>query len=286
VVDQDTAQGAETDTDDTQTGADPNAAADDKGGQQEGASEPGPYDALARDLGWVPQSEFSGPADQWRDAETFIRTGRDIQRDTARELKTLRGTLDNISRTNATILQAEVDRRVAERAAEYQRLVDDGDSAGAFRVANEIAALRATPTTPGNTAPGSEAQDFAQRNASWFQKDTLATAEAVEICEKLSRQGYDHATQLAEAEKHIRRTRPDLFKDQMNGHKPQAGVHRPGARSPQGGGNRQKCFADMPAEAQKVANDLVERGVIKADTADAAKAMYARNYWANVALKG
>lgn len=232
--------------------------------------EPSPYDALAQDMGWRPKEEFQGNPEDWKDAETFIRDGRDIQRSTSQELKALRQTVETIGKTSATIVKQEVDRRVSELTAQHDKAVEDGDSKRAFEIAQDISTTLSTkPTT---TAPPAEAQMFADRNKGWFQKDALATATAIEVCNRLAAQGYDTKTQLDAAEKEVRRQRPDLFG--MNGSKPAPGVHQPGARAPQRQ-NGPKGFAEMPAEAQKIASDMVSRGVIPDKDA------YAKNYWLN-----
>ncbi len=248
----------------------------DSGDSDTGADSP--YAELAQKIGWVPKDQYQGDPAQWKPADQFILDGRDIQRNTAAELKALRGTVDNIARTNASIVEQTIATREAELVAKYNAAVDEGDGAGAFKIASEINALKA----PANTrpAPPAESLAFAERNKSWFQKDPLATSMAVDICNKLAAQGYDNATQLDAAEKEVRRNYPHLFGQGLNG-KPQAGVNEPGRRAPANNGGRAKGFADMPPEAQKVANDMVNRGVIKADTPEAAKAMYAKNYWLN-----
>ena len=241
------------------------------------SSEPTPYDELAQKIGWVPKDQFQGDPEQWKPAEQFILDGRDIQRTTAAELKALRSTVETIGKTSATIVEQEVSRRTAELTDRYNAAVEDGNATEAFKLASEIHKVQATPAPTAN-APGAEALNFADRNKAWFQKDALATATAVDICNRLAAQGYDNATQLDAAEKEVKRLYPHLF-GAMNG-KPAPGVNAPGQRAPQGQGSREKGFADMPADAQKVANDMIARGVIKADPAEAKK-RFAENYWLN-----
>ncbi len=262
---------------------DPNAPAP-EGQEPEAADEtPEEIKALAREIGWTDKDQFTGPPEAWKPADQYIRDGREIQRGTSNELKALRQTVENIAKTNAGVMEAEISRRVEELSSKFQKAVEDGDPQAAYRAANEIGVLTAKPqATP--QGPGPDAQEFAQRNAGWFQKDPLGTALAIDICNRLAAQGYDHPTQLAAAEKEVRRVYPHLFGGQMNGTKPQPGVNRPGARGPVGNGQREKGFADMPLEAQKVANDMIERGVIKA-APDEAKKLYARNYWQNAERK-
>lgn len=278
------AQGADTEP----TADDPNAQAQQPGQEpgEEGGNEP-PDDpeeikALARDMGWTDKDKFTGPAEAWKSASQYIRDGREIQTRTANELKALRSTVETLGRTNADVMNFEIQRRVDSLATEYQKAVDDGDPAKAFKLANEIGALTSKkPDQP--RGPGPEAQEFASRNAGWFQKDPLATSLAIDVCNRLAAQGYDHATQLQAAEKEVRRQYPGLFTGQMNGTKPQASVHAPGSRAP-AGGSREKGFADMPLAAQKVANEMIERGVIK-DTPENARKLYAKNYWQNAERK-
>lgn len=253
---------------------DPNAA---PAPEPEGGDDP--YAPLAERMGWVPKDKFTGPPEQWKPAEQFILDGREIQRDTAAQLKSLQARLDDISRTSASIVEQQVNERVAELTDRYNKAVEDGNAKEAFEIGKEII----TVSTPANrpAGPSPEAQAFAERNSAWFNKPghEFETARAREICNMLAGQGYtDHATQLRIAEQRLRQEFPDLFKNGMNGTKAPPGVNAPGNRGPSPS-NRQKGFADMPKEAQDIANDMKERGVIKS-TDD-----YVRNYFANQAGK-
>lgn len=246
-------------------------------GQDQGNGEDSPYAPLAKEMGWVPKDQYQGDG-EWRDAETFIRAGRDIQRETSRELKTVRAQLDTIARTSASIVEQQVKERTDELAARYAKAVEDGDASEAFKLSGEIHALKTGGAQgDGARAPSPEAQSFAERNSNWFNKPGFeyATARAVEITNTLAAQGYtDHGQQLKIAEQRLKVEMPQLFKDQRNG-KPPAGVHSPGSRS-SGASNRVKGFSDMPKEAQDIARDMEQRGVIKS------KDDYAKNYFANI----
>jgi hypothetical protein len=265
---EDLTQGAD---DDLDPNADPNA--DDQ--QQD---EPTPYDDLAKDLGWTPKDQYTGPPENWKTAEQFLRDGRDIQRETAREVKSLRTQLDTIAKTSGSIVEQQVRERIASLTDRHNELVEEGKAAEAFQVAEQITALKTGPAAA-RSGPSPAAQDFAQRNASWFNdQNPIAKTRAIEISNRLSAAGYDETTQLAEAEKRVRAEFPELFKDTRNGSKPQAGVNSPGSRAaPSKSGP--KGFVDMPKAAQDVANDMVSRGVIKS------KDDYAKNYWANAERK-
>ena len=61
---------------------------------------PNPSEVEARKFGWVPQEEFHGDPNQWRDADTFLRKGREIN-------GFLRKDLEKLNTRNAT-LEAEL----------------------------------------------------------------------------------------------------------------------------------------------------------------------------------
>jgi hypothetical protein len=239
-----------------------------------------PYAPLATEMGWVPKDKFQGNAEDWKDAETFIRAGRDIQRDTAAQLKAVRADLETVARTSASIVEQQVRERVEALRTQHAEAVEAGDADQALRIAQTIDTTLATAKPAAGPSP--EAAAFAERNSTWFQKpgNEYATARAIEICNTLAAQGYkDHGTQLRIAEQRLRQEMPQLFKDGMNGQrKDPPGVNAPGSRGAPPS-NRQKGFADMPKEAQDIARDMVERKVIKS-TDD-----YTRNYFANLAGK-
>lgn len=242
--------------------------------------EPGPYDDLARKMGWTPKGEFQGPAEAWKDAETFITDGRDIQRGYAAELKALRTTVDNISRTSQQMVETTVAQREQELIERYNQAVEDGKGADAFKLAGEIHALKAPQAQP---APPAESVLFAERNA-WFKRgpadsgDPLATSLAIDVCNRLAAQGYDTATQLEAAEREVKRQYPHLFQGGLNG-KPPAGVNAPGNRGPANRAGQPKGFADMPLESQKVANEMAGR--LSAADPEGFKTRFAKNYWQN-----
>jgi hypothetical protein len=239
-----------------------------------------PYAPLAKDMGWVPRDQFQGNPDDWKDAETFIRAGRDIQRDTAAQLKAVRSELETVARTSASIVEQQVNERVEALRTQHAEAVEAGDADRALKISRTIDTTLAAATPAAGPSP--EAQAFAERNSAWFQKpgNEYATARAIEIGNTLAAQGYtDHATQLRIVEQRLKQEMPQLFKDNLNGQrKDPPGVNPPGSRGAPPS-NRQKGFGDMPKEAQDIARDMKERGVIKS-TDD-----YVRNYFANEAGK-
>ena len=252
---------------------DEGAEAEGQSGEDTGADDP--LAPVAQKLGWVPKDQFTGNPEDWKPAEQFIIDGRDIQRETSRELKSVRQQLDTIARTSASLVEQTVNERVEALTAKYQKAVDDGEAGEAFKLAKEITTITAPQASTPQATP--DAQAFAERNKAWFHQPghEYATARAVAISNELQAAGYtDHATQLQIVEQRLRQEMPQLFKTGMNG-KSAPGVNAPGSRT-SGVSNRAKGFSDMPAEAQKIARDMADRQVIKSVDD------YAKNYFANL----
>lgn len=233
---------------------------------------PDPVADLAKTMGWRPKEEFRGDPNMWKPAEEYIRAGGEIQRGQSRELKDLRTTMDNIARTNAAIVQSTIRAEHEKLIARYNQAVDEGDGQAAFRIGTEINNLNGQAQNLANPPPAPpppEANDWVARN-NWFTQDPLARDLALNVAERYAQAGKTANEQLQAAEREVRRQYPHLF----GSTKGPAGVQPPSSRS----GSARKLgstFADLPAEAKKIAADMAERGVIPD------KEAYAKQYWQN-----
>jgi hypothetical protein len=230
-------------------------------------TQPDPIEGLASKLGWVPKDQFRGNPDDWKPAEDFIVAGKDIQRNLSRDVRELRGTVENMSRTSATLLEQQLARQKAELEARFNAAVEEGDPEAARTISTQIDQLATTaPAAKGPTPAGVA---FAEKHSSWFNKDPEATRYAAARAQHYADQGLSDARQLQAVEKDMREIFPDLFPAPT---KAPATVTAPGSRAA-GNSGRKKGFHDLPAEAQKVARDMADRGLIKIDD-------YVTNYFA------
>lgn len=231
-----------------------------------------PIANLASELGWTPKDQWRGDPDKWRPADEFIRTGRDIQQTTARELKAMREQVERFGRVAADITQDRVRQTEQHWEQKLAEAVDAGDHEAVDKARNQLKRVEQSAAQPG---PVPEVQEWVSRNT-WFNSDALAASRAREVTDRLAREGHPVDVQLAEAEKAIRRERPDLFptraKDPPS---TQTGQSRMAAPS-----NRAKGFTDMPAESQQMAKDMVRRN--PSVTLEA----IAKSYWSDVANQG
>jgi hypothetical protein len=216
---------------------------------------------LASRMGWRPKEEYDNPDKPWKPAHEFILFTHELERNRHSEIRGLKSQLDVMAKTTADILKDRLEAQRAELTSKYNELVEEGDAAGAFKVSQRLVDIDRRVAQPQPVAPTPEGQEFAQRNASWFGQDQAATLRAIEITNKLAAQGKSNAEQLQAAERIVRNEFPERFTDTRNGQRQPPAVHRPGSRSP-APSNRSKTFADLPAENQKVARDMVSRGVI------------------------
>jgi hypothetical protein len=232
--------------------------------QQEEQAEPEAITALASEMGWVPRDQFRGDPDDWKPATDFIRTGKDIQRGLSRELRGVRDEVSRISRTSADLAEQVRERAVAERDAYWARVqakgVEEGkqdvvDRAVDERMKIRVEAEKAKDTAPDN-GPPPETAAFVERHKAWFNVDSLATMRAQEICDQLAKRGVAIPEQLQQAERAIRKEFPELFPKSA---KQPAGVQTGQSRSSGGSSSKARGYADMPAESQAMARDMLDR---------------------------
>lgn len=219
-------------------------------------SQPDPIEALAAKMGWAPKDQFRGNADDWKPADEFIIAGKDIQRNLSRELKEVKATVSNMSRTTATLLEQQLAERDAYWQQQRREAVEMGDLAAVDRADEERKKLRQQPAVAPAMDPAVES--FTQKHSAWFNKDAEATQYAINRAQIYADQGLSTARQLAAVEQDMKGIFPELFPAPA---KPAPSVSRPASRAATTS-NRGKSLHDMPAEAQAVARDMVARGVI------------------------
>jgi hypothetical protein len=233
---------------------------------------PEPIVNLASELGWVPKDQFRGDPEKWRPADEFIRAGRDIQQTLSKELRSVKQEVERFGRVAAGITQDRVRQTEQHWQQKLAEAVDAGDHEAANQAVDQIKRVEQTPR-PG--APP-EVDEWRSRNP-WFDKDPLAKLRAAELSDKLAKSGVtDVSEQLREVERAIRKEFPEHFPAKAKDPPAtQTGHSRKAAPS-----NRAKGFADMPAESQQMAKDMVRRN--PSVTLEA----IAKSYWSDVANQG
>lgn len=204
-----------------------------------------PVEALARELRWVPKDEWQGDPEAWKPAADYIKAGRDIQQGYARDVRSLREQMDRMAGVTDTLIREKEAERDAYWQAKLDKAVDDGDK----EAARELVKQR--PATTPQPRADAEVAAWIAKNP-WYNADPAARVRAAEISDRLGH--LPVAEQLEAAEKIVRKEFPEHFPQV----KPPAATQTGNARNASPS-NRAKGFADMPAESQAMARDMVSR---------------------------
>lgn len=259
----------------------------------------------ARAMGWVGKDEFRGPAENWRDADEFVRRGEE-------ELPILRERSRDMARKNAEIEArlARQEREFADRAARLEKMssialtrqreqieanyeaakrdaVNVGDVARyeqlnrdqgqAVRQFDQQYYEAVAQKQPQNAGPELAPQDAAEvsvwtQQNPWFNADPLLNnyAQAVHMSLRQSKPGLSLRENLAEVSREIRSRFPEKFGAAERRTPSVEG----GAGGMPSGAKRARGVSDLPAEARSVGNEFVKAGAFKS------LAEYAKDYWA------
>lgn len=233
-------------------------------------------EASARAKGWVPKDEWIAAGhdeDDWKPAKQFIAKGEEIE-----ERKSMRKTLDSLKKQNeemAAILKrkldaeakAERDRKLAERDAAIRL----GDVNRVHAIDGEIAQVQPVDVTP------AEIREFVQENKEWWGVDVMATQAAVAYYGKLERANpNDLSENLSKTKKFLALRFPDLYPaDRLDAAEAAQAItqQQPTRKfssvsipsSADAGIRRGKQWSDLPADARRVADQIVKSGAMTRD---------------------
>ena len=263
----------------------------------------------ARAQGWVPKEEFRGPAEKWRDAESFVKRGEeelpilrerartmerklaDLETKLSRQDQEYKGNLTNLERMTGLALTRQREQIVGSYEAamreaastgditRYDQLRRDmGESVQRFdhqyrTVRDERPQPQAQQTPPDVQTAVSE---FRSRNA-WFESDPALNMEAQAIHIALNRDRPEMSIQdnLTEVERVIKSRYPQRFGIAQP--KPTAPVNavESGASGRVASSmSRGKGAADLPGDARAQGEKFVNQGLFKE------LSEYAREYFA------
>lgn len=237
------------------------------------------YEAEAREMGWVPKDEFKGDTSRWSDAETFVKKGEEVLPLIKAQNKALKRQLDEMKRDlkKASAYFSDAEKRGYERARaeieeRLEQAVESGDAAAAKKAMADADKLREDmrDTKSENSAEDAkEAFDDWREGNTWYDRANLSSASETDINARL------YADRMVE--KHLDKTKdmsPSEFFDFIGGlvherfpslkakpprQKPQSEVAGGTRAAPRGG----RSFADLPQEAQRMADKWIKQGLIK-----------------------
>lgn len=239
-------------------------------------------------MGWRPKEEWKGDPDAWRDADEFVKKGREfepfvnarlkrenqaLQKKIDRQKEDFDRRLGGMDRMYRIAMQQQreaIEERYAERKA---AAVETGDREGFEKiVAAEKTALakldekikdkgeEEEPKKGGLTKSEREAFEDWQDDNTWFEVDKEMTALANRRFDRIKRDNPDMSFDeaLVEVRKAVEDKFPEKFEKKAKGGPKVEG----GSRLP-GGGAPDRTASKLPAEARQTGERFVKEGLFK-----------------------
>lgn len=269
------------------------------GETDQGAAPDAQLEAAAREMGWVPKTEFRGDQTKWVDAGPYVKRGETVlpivraeNRQLRSEVQGLRGQLaqrtaaeaelrasiDELRTFNTEVHKDRVKATRATVAAGIKKAREDGDIERELELRDQLdeanAALReseAAPTSRGKTPAaaassttdptiGPEMQAWQAANP-WFGQEARKTNYALAVAKDIRESSPQLVGTKAFFDKVSEEVNAVFSPPQRPGASKVEGGN--GSTNPGGGGSRpdpeRKTFADLPAEAQAVARAQSKR---------------------------
>lgn len=246
-----------------------------QGGQEQSRD----FEAEAKEIGWVPETEFKGPKDKWKPAQQFVEDGERIlpivqsqlrreREEREKEKADFQKRLDRLDRTTKSSIerlkkqhQAEIDRIQQQKLA----AVEAGDTTEYRRLDQQEKALVDTKfDAPEEAEDQSAVQSEWMARNQWYSTDFDKADEATRYSQWIAQKNPSITLKdnLAQTEAHMREKYPELYGGQKrlaaNGH---AAVDGGGsfAAAPR----KEGIAAKLPPEARAQAEKDVKDGLYK-----------------------
>jgi hypothetical protein len=223
----------------------------------------------AKRQGWVPQDEYTGPADKWVDADTFVKKGKEInallRKDNdflKREVSEMKSTMMEFKKFHAETEKRAYDRAMADLREQKKEAISQGDGDKVLQIDDAIDDLKQSkPVVPTASTPTIDPvfSQWSEDNR-WYTTDAQLKTEADLIGEVIKRQNPTLIGQdfLDEVTTRVKRMYPEKFTN--------ANRARPspveGTTAPKAVGKAGKGFKDLPPEAQQACQKFEKQGLV------------------------
>jgi hypothetical protein len=229
----------------------------------------------ARKFGWVPKEDYKGNESDWKDAETFLARGKEIngflRRDLEKikqaheaELSEIRETMEQFRKYHNETEERAYKRALQDLKAEKAKAIEVGDGKKVVEIDEQMANLREAQVKPEpkkETKVDNTWNDWVDDNE-WYEDNAEAMEIADRIGRKLARRNPTLKGRpfLDEITKLVKEQHPDLFEN------PNRGSTKVGSNSDSrknsAGDKKKKSFSDLPVEAQQACNKFVKQGLM------------------------
>jgi hypothetical protein len=258
---------------------------------QQNGTEPPQYESEARAQGWVAKEEFRGSEDDWVDAETFVRRGKEIMPILRKNNEKLLKELGEAKKAAEEAREAakefreyqkqQFERKTKDLEAELDQLKQakreaitqgDGDRVLAIDDAMDDLKEQRLQAKEDLKAAEEKAKEVPQVTADpvlnawmdkneWFGKDTRLTGMANGLGVELRREnpGLSGQAFLDKLDEELANLLPEKFGKKRTPN-PMEGAPNGTARPSVGSGK--KTYANLPAEAKAACDKFVKQGLM------------------------
>jgi hypothetical protein len=271
-------------------------------GPQTGGADPG-MEAEALEQGWVPQDQWHGRPEDWTDADTFVKRGREInpilrksldrekaeRRRLEAELTSLRGTVAEMAEFRNKMETAIYDRALADYKAQLKAARIEGDDNTVDQVQDAIDALKenkpkpkvmptsepTTPTVHPAVAPWMQQNPwYTEANSDMVNYANGVVLEEVTKARKMNTpMDVEETLHLVSAK--VRRMFPDKFRQASS-----AGMFESGRGAGSGTAAKGGSFASLPQDVKAQFERFYSAGYYPKMKKEDAAAQYYKDYTA------
>ena len=230
--------------------------------------------------GWRPKEDFHGPEDQWVDAETFVKRGREInpilRKNNEKLQRELSSVKEQVIATNASLRKMEeYYSKLEERA--YEKAVSDlksqrkqaraeGDMDSVDLIDEEIETLKTTKPEPIKVAPAAPAVDptlaeWMTEQSSWFNNQNpelmdYANAVAIRLRREDPESNKTGRIFLDEITRAVKKQFPDKFGGRRGAPAAVGGGGDAASSTGRSSGKGAAGIAELPPEARQAYKEL------------------------------
>jgi hypothetical protein len=243
---------------------------------EENTNEVSASDVEAQKFGWVPKEDFKGDESEWKDSETFLKRGKEINGFLRKDLEKLQKATEAdkaaIAEMKATMEEFrkyhnDTEARAYKRALEdlkQQKIeaIEAGQGAVVVAIDEQIENIREAQNVPKETVKQPSQNDNAEYRAwakenLWYATDNELKAYADLVADDVAaeapnKKGHEF---LEEVTKRVKEAHPDKF---INPARKTASVSSSSdGRSPSP--TKKKSYNDLPPEARQACDKFVKQ---------------------------
>jgi len=219
------------------------------------------FEEEARQEGWVPLEEWKGRKDDWVDAETFVRRGREILpivnsklSRTEKELEELRKKFDRYEHASKEAMKRQQKKHMEELEDIRKQAFEDQDYEKFREVEQEMEDLKKDEKGEEDDIQQHPAvRDFLSKNP-WYGQDEDLTAYADAISAKMELPNATPEERLEKLSERVKQAFPHKFEDKTKARRRVVEPGRPSQRKPK---SKKPSYDDLPDEAKKACQEFV-----------------------------